>query len=483
MTAGLLFLVLASVTTGGGDDAQLLCFGATWCGPCREMKPVLDDLTQAGYPLAKIDVDQKAELAKRYEVSAVPSFVLVNGRGQVIDRIDKATSRETLGRMLAYYKVRPRQREAAEQNNSTQPFLARGQNPIAVPDLKTQIPINNQAPLTAVPSQSNAQTLGVPSAFGSSSDVGAVRATAPANIHSAADTPNYEDRSTGPPTEHAKSCTVRLKVEDEGGHSFGTGTVIDVHGQEALVLTCGHIFRTSKGKGRILMDRFDSPTSEPTVGSLINYDMDLDVALVSMKLTRPIKVAKLAPLAYQAKKGEGVFSVGCSRGDPPTIMNGQVNQIDKYLGPPNITASGRPVDGRSGGGLFNAAGELIGVCSAADPEIDEGLYGALPRVYYELDRNGLTFVYDGSSDNEQPIASVATTSRDLTGIAAPPPAASNTLPPQPSSATNSPPTTTVNKNDELVCVLKDQEGGSNVFVIKNPSRTLIEYLAREAEKK
>ncbi len=50
MAAAFLFLVLAS-QLGGEGESQLLCFGATWCGPCKQMQPVLDQLTRDGYPI------------------------------------------------------------------------------------------------------------------------------------------------------------------------------------------------------------------------------------------------------------------------------------------------------------------------------------------------------------------------------------------------------------------------------------------------
>ena len=429
MVAKAIFLILAAVTATEAES-QLLCFGASWCAPCREMEPTLAQMARAGYPIRKINVDDQSALARQYRVEAVPSFVLIDGQGKVLDRIDEATSGDTLAKMLAHYRVGP-QRPAT---------TIRGQSP----------------PPTASAAKSA--------------------------------------------LELAMTSTVRLQVEDEEGNSFGTGTVIDVHGQEALVLTCGHIFRTSEGKGRILIDRYDSPNAEPTTGSVISYDMDLDIGLVSMKLTRPIRIAKLAPLEYSAKTGEPIFSIGCSSGEPPTVTTGVVNQIDKYLGPPNITASGRPVVGRSGGGLFNKAGDLIGVCSAADPEIDEGLYGALPRVYYELDRNGLSFVYQGRKEDAapadsspQPVAQLAradiklpaaqSTRNEVKPIS---PIASN---PKQSVAQVSH-ESNVNANqgslakDELVCVLKGKsESDSKVFVISNPSKVLLEYLDRESKKK
>ena len=63
--------------------------------------------------------------------------------------------------------------------------------------------------------------------------------------------------------------------------------------------------------------------------------------------------------------------------------------MDRFQGPSNIEASGAPVEGRSGGGLFNTRGELIGVCFAADPRANEGLYTSLPTIQSELQRNNI----------------------------------------------------------------------------------------------
>ena len=48
------------------------------------------------------------------------------------------------------------------------------------------------------------------------------------------------------------AASVRIRVEDRQGHNCGSGTIIDaLPGGEALVLTCGHLFRDSEGKGKI----------------------------------------------------------------------------------------------------------------------------------------------------------------------------------------------------------------------------------------
>ena len=54
----------------------------------------------------------------------------------------------------------------------------------------------------------------------------------------------------------ALQATVRVRVTDPDGTSKGTGTIIDLHGDEALILTCGHIFRASQGSGQIEVDLF-----------------------------------------------------------------------------------------------------------------------------------------------------------------------------------------------------------------------------------
>ena len=113
---------------------------------------------------------------------------------------------------------------------------------------------------------------------------------------------------------------MRLVVEDATGHSYGTGTVIDVHGSDALVVTCGHIFRESQGSGGIKVERFDRGAAEAMVGSLISFDDELDVALLSVSLTHPIRPVLLAGQDARPRPGEPIFSIGCNHGTDPTVQ-------------------------------------------------------------------------------------------------------------------------------------------------------------------
>ena len=55
----------------------LVKFGAPWCGPCRQMVPILDKLAEEGYNnIYDVDIDVETDLAASYGVRSVPTFIL-----------------------------------------------------------------------------------------------------------------------------------------------------------------------------------------------------------------------------------------------------------------------------------------------------------------------------------------------------------------------------------------------------------------------
>lgn len=64
------------------NKVVLLDFFATWCGPCRMLAPVLEELDKSmDIVIGKIDVDQDEELAAQFNVSSIPSlFVIKDGK-------------------------------------------------------------------------------------------------------------------------------------------------------------------------------------------------------------------------------------------------------------------------------------------------------------------------------------------------------------------------------------------------------------------
>ncbi|CAA7399262.1 unnamed protein product [Spirodela intermedia] len=77
------------------NQLMVVDFSATWCGPCRFMEPVFkrlaDKYTNAVF--VKIDVDELREVAAKWTVEAMPTFVLIKG-GREVDRVVGAAKAE-----------------------------------------------------------------------------------------------------------------------------------------------------------------------------------------------------------------------------------------------------------------------------------------------------------------------------------------------------------------------------------------------------
>lgn len=61
----------------------LVDFNAGWCGPCKSMRPLLDELAEnnPNYKIVSIDIDEEDELAEEYEVASIPCLVVFkNGK-------------------------------------------------------------------------------------------------------------------------------------------------------------------------------------------------------------------------------------------------------------------------------------------------------------------------------------------------------------------------------------------------------------------
>ena len=70
------------------ENLLVVDFSASWCGPCRVVAPLVEQLAQEHQDIkvVKIDVDQDKPLAKRYEVRSIPA-VLIFKNGELVENI------------------------------------------------------------------------------------------------------------------------------------------------------------------------------------------------------------------------------------------------------------------------------------------------------------------------------------------------------------------------------------------------------------
>jgi thiol-disulfide isomerase/thioredoxin len=482
-------------------ETVLLAFTSDGCGPCLEMAPALRQLADQGCHVREVNISRDPASRAKYNVGSTPTFVvLVDGQpwarlegrthyAQLVEMMRKSTELAAARQALPP-RVSPVDMETFGAEHGPPSTFAAGPTPGRV--------VSIQDPLAAAPTAPSRPPSGQPPA--SRGPAATVAAAAPENA------------------AELIAATVRLSIEDPDGRSTGTGVIIDARSGEALVLTCGHLFRTSNGKGRIEISRFaataaDVQVVETTTGVLMHYDLNRDLAIVRFSPSSAPGVAPVAPLGTQLEPGAAVTSVGCNHGDNPTAWATRLTAINRYEGFPNIEAGGAPVEGRSGGGLFNAQGNLIGICFAADPKDDEGLYASLSSIHSKLDELQLSMVYQAPSRGQTPTAvgsladnmpePFAVRGQDPSSNAAPSavPKWPGPSAPQTSVPTTAPQTATApsasltsqeqaaleeiarrGANSEVICIIRPQAPGgrSDVIKLSNVSPAFVHALTSQA---
>lgn len=78
------------------DIPVLVDFWAPWCGPCKTMLPIVEELAEeydSKVKVVKVNVDENAEISGKYNVMSIPSFLIFKG-GEVVQTFVGAKSKE-----------------------------------------------------------------------------------------------------------------------------------------------------------------------------------------------------------------------------------------------------------------------------------------------------------------------------------------------------------------------------------------------------
>jgi thiol-disulfide isomerase/thioredoxin len=346
-------LPLSPSPTLASPAPVLLVFHAEWCGPCRAMKPVVDQLAADGYDVARVNIDGNRELAAHYRVDRIPCFIVIE-RGKEVDRIVGVATVERLKVKMKGEIVGSRQRAVGSGQ------LVVGGRQRAADSAKPQaVPVS--PPLVSA----------------------GPRPQSPAPRSERRPSPDawrYEK-----PVGH-RAAVVRIYCQDNARtRSVGSGVLVRWGGR-VVALTARHVVRDAK---TILIELH---TKRTHWGRVLQADAAWDCAVLAVvgnpEGVEPAEV-ELGAAAVQ-HPGDVLESCGygpdgrlaCNTG----AFRGYRRSSAHPAGPPDdwIELSGPARPGDSGGPIFNARSRVVGVLWGTNGEIVVGVQaGRVHRVLTE----------------------------------------------------------------------------------------------------
>lgn len=499
-------------------DVVLLDFTAGYCQPCQQMVPMLQRMERDKFPVRKIDITQQPDVSREYGVDRIPTLILLV-EGKEARRFVGLTAEDELRRAM---NDAARKLEMKRKANSPEPVAdppSSADDEPSPEDFASREPVRTPVAATVAATTEDSPRPGIRGVFDRMRRGLGGGAESPDRDQM--ERPDFRAQSPDEETLTTTNdslpmrATVRVRLDEGEFKDVGTGTIIYSTTGQSTILTCAHIFKDVSADAVVVVEAFRDGEAFKYPAQVLGGDHDADIAFLSIRNTSPLPVAPLVPGRLNVQPNESVFSIGCNAGNRPTQLNMKIAKINFFEGPENIVCDVDPVQGRSGGGLFNASGELIGVCSGAFRDTKEGLYsgvGAVRNLMSKLNLNSLfetdaaSFAADepkapaprpasnpfaeNDSSFEQMFEQHAT---QLAAASAPAPAAApafeDTAPRQPpvTAFADPPPRTTLVSTGghptpaEITVIIDspDPAQGKRVVVIPRPSPWLLQLLTGE----
>lgn len=469
---------------GSTPRGEVLEFTADRCMYCQQVAPTVARMQREGLPIRQIDADRDPATTQQYNVSGLPTFILVVD-GKEVDRISGAVSESTLRNMVARIPA------AAPAEAAASPIRIELGEPQDLPrprpqpdaDLLRETDLAAEAPKPGLLDR-------MKGAIGVKPKTTDIRGQSESLAEAAV--------AAVPTDEAALKASVLMKVTVNGRRLSGSGTIISSRPGNTLILTCGNLFATEDPQAKIEVEipSLGDP-NQRYIGKLVTADLAGDVGLVSIPTDQRLPSAPIAPLTRAPRLAEQLISFGAAEGQRISREQIRVKDLNKYDGPDNIECNGVPLQGRSGGGLFNMQGELVGVCVASGNEPNTGMYAGLKPVHDLLQSAGLSALVEAPAaaaevvdsqnseiDLGQPrpmpvITAEATHVDEVVGDESD--SAGDAVKSAVAASGALGASSASSKGQEIVVVINQPNVGSRVMVIHRPSKKLLSFLNSEVD--
>ncbi len=88
-----------------GAELTIVDFWAEWCGPCKMISPIIEELANEnqGVNVGKVNVDENPELSMKYNIRSIPTILFFKG-GEIVDKVVGAVPKAVLESKLSEHK-------------------------------------------------------------------------------------------------------------------------------------------------------------------------------------------------------------------------------------------------------------------------------------------------------------------------------------------------------------------------------------------